>query len=288
MTDFSEALPSIDEIVAPEAPETAEAPAQAAPPAPEPAAEAPAPAPAEETVSASRRYNALVEKERELQRLRDEISQRETAVAPLKELERAKRLMEEQDPLGALEAMGVDFDTLSRAVVQGRGTAPQKAAQAAFDEKLREIEQRFEQRTAQLEQAHIATLRERAMAEVREAVNSKSEVLSGLGDFAYEAVAERIAEHYSRTQRPLAYEDAVKAVENEVLGFIRKAAGNQALRKILLADANPQSDSPRVTPSKTLSNQAAAQAATRTTDIDFDALPREDALAAILGERKQG
>lgn len=261
----------------PEAPQAA----VAAPVEPEPAPEPPAPEP-----RVSRALQTLREQERALQAEREKISQEKQGLEAFKKYKDLHELAAEKDVLGALEQMGFDPEEVADAIVENRGVKPKNKAEAALTQRLEALEAQIrEAQTAEQKRGYDSQLRA-AQQETAAQIKEASPLLAGLGDTAVDSVIETFQAHYNETGQTLTYSEAISRVESEFRSFIKDLSQNEEVRKLLLAEQAPSNSAPPATPSKTLSNQAAATVTQRqpdnTQDLQYDQHTRLDLIDKII------
>lgn len=295
--DALEGDAALDAILAGESGESA---AEETPPAPEPppvAETAPEPPPAAPSVDERvaqgleqlmAREREFREKQRELEEQRSALSNDRQSLERLRKYEALEQRLHEKDALGALEALGVDFDSLSEAVLNGTGVSPQRKMMGEVEKRLAEMQEAYDQKIKQLEAVEQRRLQQETFSQLQKTIDTAEDVvfLRAVGDLGRESVIQNARTVYAQTGQAPSYEDSVRAVESEWRGLIEKIMGHEQARewirtKFFNTGSTPQSsgDKSRVT----LTNQRAAEVASRKTNnpIPDD---RDEAIDAILSE----
>ena len=211
----------------------------------------------------------------------------------LAEFRAFKTKLMRDDALGAFQDMGLSFDDLSRAVLEGRGAQnPFNQVEKQFGAQLQQTKQEIDARIQQLEALETRRAEERAFAEIRGQIEKVSPMVAAMGRAGEQAVFQayqQIAQEQAHRGEELSlppYETMIQRIE--------KMARDQAAP--LLPFLSPQ-EQPAATPapstpaapksaSPTLSNSMSATVPTRTniteTEIDeiTDPRARADAIAA--------
>ena len=245
----------------------------------------PAPAPATENPAAAQLTEALDR----LATMQAEIAAREAQVAEraarIERFERFAEKAESEDFLGALEEMGWDFDSISKAAVTGSGLKGKAAPKPDS-----EIERLREEMKAELEaiRAERQTAQEtRTRAAVAAVISpDATPALHALGDDGIEAVINHVKQSYTNSGKELNAQQAVEEAEKELASFLTRFAQADSVRsKYFAATAAPApiSEPPATSESKpALSNRTASSVAKRGSETLTDEVRLERAYR-ILG-----
>ena len=187
-------------------------------PADAPAETSAAPAPADARDPLASRFAALSRREREV---REQARAAKEAAKSLEEYERIRGLAK-SDPTKLLEHFGLDYDAVTRHVleqVEGAGGAEAarikklEARIAEIDAKREEITTRYERdQQSQVVAQHRAGL-ERLVA----AGGEKYELVAARGGAALDEVQKLLPAYYEQTGRVLSDEEALELIEGELL-----------------------------------------------------------------------
>lgn len=280
---------ALDAIVASHVPDSGDEEAIVSPPEepvvetqPEPVPEPEAPAQVQEPVvevtptpaapEPDRSLQLLIEQQRQVQQSREAFQQERRAYeqekAELQErlsrFEAFQTKLTRDDALGALKDIGIEFDALSRAVLQNRGVNPTSQLEAQMTERVSETERRLQQKLDQLEAAEARRQEEEFVLEASQAIRELSPLVAGMGHTGVQAVWDRFKQASQRVHSGEAialptYEEVVREVEREAESFLRPLLETETVRGWLKPAPQPPREA-----SPTLSNQQAATVPTRT------------------------
>lgn len=272
------------------APPTPEPPAEA-PPAPAAAAPAPAtppepsapptpPEPPPGPADFAQAIAALTQRQQELVEQQRQLAEREATVAPLVEFQ---KLLREGDALAALQKIGVSFDDLSRAAVEGRGIDKQ---QSALEKQLAEVTKRLEQFEAAQQEARTAEQVRQWEAQADAEIAKSSPLLKVYGELGRNAVRQHIEQAWTSSGGKIIVplQQAIAAVESEFRALVTKPLSDETLRSQLLpnpATSTVSDPAPSVIPGRppTLTNGHATEPPRRS---GTDVLTEEERLARAL------
>jgi hypothetical protein len=245
----------------PDEPTPQETPQAAPETAPEPVPEAPKdPAERNLAILAERQREVRAEQEALREQRQAWESERTTLSEKVAKWEAIERKLQRDDAFGALQEMGVQFDSLAQAVLDGRGVNPTSALEEQVAQRISAAEQKLQ---AQLDAVKAAE-RQRAEADfvsgATAAIRSASPLLESWGENGvravyqkYEAIASE-ARHQGVQPVFPSYEDVIRSVEQDLLNLIDPLLKTETVRARLGASqtAPPKAASP------TLSNQHSA------------------------------
>lgn len=291
----------IDAIAAKYEAQAADAPpADAVPPVPEattPPAPPAVPEPAVDEQTAQR-FEMLAAQQRELrtqqEAFRAERETAQTAAAATQEelaaFQAFRTKLSREDALGALADMGISFDDLSRAALDGKGVNPTSALEEQMTTRLQTLESQMKTRVDQLEAVEQRRLEEAAFADISTSIREHSPLVAALGPAGVNAVWQRYQaiaasqQHLGESLQLPDYQTVIREVEEAA-----RLQATPLLPFLSAAAAQPPSpNAPAAPASPTLSNDMAASVPTRTlapndTDLIDDPLARLDAIAAKYG-----
>lgn len=277
-------LPNIDDLVdrmmaqedeeGSEEASPAEAPAAEAAPPPEapPAAEPPPPpTPPQPDPREARGLAMIAEREKELRGQMEAFqAERQQFQADLERFRAFQTKLMRDDALGALRDMNIDFNGLSKAVVNGTGVNPTSQLEEQLLEKLQETERRLAERQTAMEQRERQMQMQMFRADTAALISSQSEILKGLGDEAVDLVAQRyeaLAQaqiHQGQQVNLPPTQDVIRQIDGELRQLAQRLLPYASVQQPPSPTAPPQDDPP------TLSNSHAATAPTRKPEIDTD------------------
>lgn len=236
-----------------QAPEAAQAPA--APEEPPAAPETPPPAEDRNLQILAERQRAIRAEQEALRAERAAYQQERAAErAELERFRAFQRKLARQDAYGALADIGIRFDDLTQAVLNGTGVNPTSELEETIQARLTETERRIQGQLESLQAAEQQRL-ERAFAdEVQRRAQTVSPIVAALGTPGVQAVYHRFASAQHQGGSLPSYEDAIRSVEQETLDFLRPLLSLPAVQALLPR----QQQAPDASP--TLRNQQAATA----------------------------
>lgn len=256
----------VAEAPAPTAQEVLAAPQETAP-APDVAKEAEKPAPPK-----ADRFAMLARKEQDLLRKQQAFKQQQAVLAKQAEEVRAFEALRRQarlNPLDALKALNLDYDTITQFVLNDNKPTPDAEVQV-----LRSEIEEFK-RASREEQARLLEQQKMAQAQEQQAIieNFRSEVGEYVSQHAetYELtnlygganlVSDVIEEHFKQSGKLLTIPEAAKLVEEHYEDLARKAQQTKKFavtqQKVASTQAPTTGQAPRMGP--TLSNDLSASA----------------------------
>jgi hypothetical protein len=252
---------------------TQEAPS--APPAAEPQADAPegvqaaqepAAPPAEQPAAPPELLARLAQLEAQLQTQQQsqaerQLTEREERIRKYEEFERTLR---EKDALAALQQLGVSFDDLSRAAVEGRGV---EAQTHRLQSELQALRQELTEIRAEREREQRAQLERQAWTEIDGRIAEQSSFLASFGERARREVWQKLEARFTETggRVILPLDQAISEVEREWADPVQRALADERVRSRFLPQSGPSSDpaAPVNRGTPTLTNAAASAPALR-------------------------
>lgn len=212
----------------------------------------------------SSRFACLAREEKRIRAQRDELKRHQEELRSFKAaVEKIKT-----DPLGALQELGIEYDTLTRSVLSGGKPDPAdeikelRERQEAWIREQREAQERQEQ--ARVEQAFT-----QAKREIASLASSSSERFPLVAGWDPNEVAESafqiIEQTYNKTGHFMSYDDALQEIENRLDSYREKL-----LKAKPVAPAQKQ-------PPRSITNRVASQQGTAARELS----PEERRMAAI-------
>lgn len=289
-------LPDIDAIVARFAPEgdepAAEAAPEEAPEAQEPAPAPEPPAPVEAKPDAvARNAEILAGRQREIHAAREALrAEREEIATHRAEVERFRafqRQVQDGDALQALAGMGIEFDQLAQAVLDGRGLRrPEDRIQTQVEQRLREMETRMQVQLAQVQRLEYERAEHEFHGDASAAIQATAPALAALGSRGvdlvrahYQDLARR-ATHLGVEPDFPPYEDVAREVEGKLLELLSPVLQTEPVRSRFSAPSQTAAPAP----APTLSNRQATETPRRNT-VDLDTITDRDARIDAIAAR---
>lgn len=270
---------------APQTPVQPPVQAEVAPPPPAPVAEPPR-APAVDP-EVARLLTSLTEKERQLEERLRQVDEAAKKHAPLAKYAEVERMLYEQDPVGALKAMGVSLEEVNKAVAQGRGVNPLRSVETRMAQQIEQLKQAHEAQLQELQAERQQRLENEARIEISREVAARSPILASLPDGkAAQLVYSAMQGHYSRTGQVPTYDQVIPSVESQYRKFLEAALASETVRRELKlaapgnAEQVPAAEPPAPAP-KTLTNKVASVVTQRTTTPELPQ-DREERIKAII------
>lgn len=238
---------------------------------PQPAAEAtPPPAPSEPAQAEHEPPAALVERIAQLEALLQQqtqqtqerqLTEREERIRKYEDFERTLR---EKDALAALQQLGVSFDDLSRAAVEGRGV---EAQTQRLQTELQQVRAEMEALRAERQREQTAALEREAWQEIDGRIAEQSPFLASFGERGRREVWQKIQDRWTQSQGRviLPLDQAISEVEREWADPVQRALADERVRSRFLPQSGPASDpaAPVNRGTPTLTNATASTPALR-------------------------
>lgn len=247
-------LPTIDQIVAKR--EVPQPEPEAVVPTP---VETPAPVLPPSDPQVSRGLAAIAERERELQNERQTLAAQKAELEGLAKYRTFHQKLEEDDALGALDALGVKFEDLSKAVLAGTGTRPFRKVEDRLAKEIEEVRTQVSTELEQIRALQQERLQLEFEAEAKREIASRSELVNLMGPSGVDALRGSFERHHKESGKVPTYQEVITEVEKDLVEFLTPFFTNETIRKRFLPAQQATEVTPsKVTPKKTLSNQDGA------------------------------
>ncbi len=245
---------------------------------------------------ASRAFQVLAKKEKQMLMRHREFKQREAEMLKREEIIKRHEQLEaegKKNPMAILQALGWDYDKLTQHQLNGGQMTPEMIAQAAtekvneLERRLQEDEQRRTQEQLDAAKAAQAEVTQGFKEEITDFISANADEYEYIQHFGMEdLVYETIQENFVKTKKIMSIEDASKLVEKfleeeevekltKAKKFQKKFASTEAPEEVRIPGKAP------FTPSPTLNNKTTVSTTSTTLPARTEQDRIQRALAAL-------